>query len=54
MDKELLKLLKKKEILYLLQDLEKANRNKEDIKISITLKKGNITNKEYTIRKNHI
>lgn len=44
-------LLKDEEILYLLEDLKKSKKNQEDIKITLVLKKGKITGKEYTVRK---
>lgn len=44
-------LLKDKEILYLLEDLKKSKKYQEDIKITLVLKKGKITGKEYTVRK---
>ena len=44
-------LLKDEEILYLLEDLKKSKKYQEDIKITLVLKKGKITGKEYTVRK---
>ena len=44
-------LLKDKEVLYLLQDLKTAKTFEDNIKITIVLKKGKITGKEYTVRK---
>ena len=43
--------LKDKEVLYLLEDLKKSKERQEDIKITLVLKKGKITGKEYTVRK---
>lgn len=44
-------LLKDEEILYLLKDLKKSKKYQDDIKITLVLKKGKITGKEYTVRK---
>ena len=44
-------LLKDEEILYLIEDLKKSKKYQEDIKITLVLKKGKITGKEYTVRK---
>lgn len=52
MHKDLLKLLEDKEVLYLLQDLKRAEELKDNIKINIYIKKGKIKDKEY-IRKQY-
>ena len=49
--KDIDELLKDEEILYLLEDLKKAKKYQDDIKITLVLKKGKITGKEYTVRK---
>ena len=48
---DITELLKDEEILYLLEDLKKTKERQEDIKITLVLKKGKITGKEYTVRK---
>ena len=48
---DITELLKDEEILYLLEDLKKSKERQEDIKITLVLKKGKITGKEYTVRK---
>ena len=44
-------ILKDEEILYLLEDLKKSKEYQDNIKITLVLKKGKITGKEYTVRK---
>lgn len=48
---DIAELLKDEEILYLLEDLKKSKEYQADIKITLVLKKGKITGKEYTVRK---
>ena len=48
---DIAELLKYEEILYLLEDLKKSKEYQADIKITLVLKKGKITGKEYTVRK---
>lgn len=48
---DITELLKDEEILYLLEDLKKSIEYQDDIKITLVLKKGKITGKEYTVRK---
>lgn len=48
---DITELLKDEEILYLLKDLKKSKEYQDDIKITLVLKKGKITGKEYTVRK---
>lgn len=48
---DITELLKDEEILYLLEDLKKSKEYQDDIKITLVLKKGKITRKEYTVRK---
>ena len=50
---DITELLKDEEILYLLEDLKKSKERQEDIKITLVLKKGKITGKEYTVRKSN-
>ena len=47
---DITELLKDEEILYLLEDLKKSKEYQADIKITLVLKKGKITGKEYTVR----